>query len=103
MGVIAVQGIVAEANGLPFVQFQQLDEQDQQTWHMQLTPLDAREFALKTVEASMNAVYDAALVSWAKETYPEDPNMGAKMLMIIREFRSDIWGLPSQPKDWRHD
>lgn len=99
--MIEVQGIVSNEKGLPFVQFRQLNDDGELEFHLQLTPLDAREFALKTVEASMNAVYDAALVAWAKEIHPDDPDFGPKMLMIIRQYRSDIWGLPSQPEDWR--
>jgi hypothetical protein len=105
MGRLNVQGIVSAENGLPFVQFRHVDDEDNPTevsgW--QSTPAEAREMAQQVVEASMNAVYDAALVSWAKVTWPDDPNMGWQLLDLIRRYRADTWGLPDQPKDWRND
>jgi hypothetical protein len=101
MGRLEVQGIVAAANGLPFVQCRQLDDNDNLESQFQFSPAEARDVAQNLIEASFNAVYDAALISWAKEMSPEDPDMGPRMVMIIREFRADKWGLPDQPKDWR--
>ena len=49
----------------------------------------------------MNAVYDAALNLWAKETWPDNPMMGARLLALVRDHRADHWGLPDQPDDWR--
>lgn len=101
MGRLEVQGIVSVENGLPFVQCRQLDDEDNLEAQWQVTPADAREMAQKMVEASMNAVYDAAIVAWAKEAWPNDDEMGTRMLMLIRQYRADIWGLPDRPKDWR--
>ena len=103
MGRLEVQGIVSVENGLPLVQFRQLDDEGNAVTGWQASPAEAREMAQQVVEASMNAVYDAALISWAKETWPNDPNMGPRMVSLIREFRADTWGLPDQPKDWRND
>ena len=101
MGRIEIQGIVSTENGLPFVQFRSLDDTGEVLSRWQLSPAEAREMAQNTIEASMNAVYDAAVIAWAKETWPEDKEMGARMLMLIREFRADKWGLPDNPEDWR--
>jgi hypothetical protein len=101
MGRLETQGIVAVADGLPYVQFRQLDDEDNIVAQWQMTPAEAREHAEKTVESSMNAVYDAALIAWAKEFAPDQPDMGPRMVMIIRQYRADIWGLPDQPEDWR--
>lgn len=103
MGRLEVQGIVSVENGLPLVQFRQLDDEGNIQAGWQASPAEAREMAQQVVEASMNAVYDAALISWAKEAWPDDPNMGPRMVSLIREFRADTWGLPDQPKDWRND
>lgn len=101
MGRLEVQGIVSAKTGEPLIQFRQLDDDgaEQATW--QASPLEAREMAQQVVEAAMNAVYDAAIVAWAKNTWPDDEIMGPRMLVLIREFRADSWGLPDQPEDWR--
>jgi hypothetical protein len=101
MGRFEVQGIVSSKNGLPMVQCRQLDDEGSLEFMMQVTPAEARDMAQHLVEASMNAVYDAALIAWAKEVAPDDDDMGPRMVMIIRQFRADIWGLPDQPEDWR--
>jgi hypothetical protein len=101
MGRFEVQGIVSVKDGLPYVQFRQLDDNDKLEFGFQTTPAEAREMSQQIVEASMNAVYDAAITAWAKDVWPEDDQMGAKMLMLIRDYRADAWGLPDQPKDWR--
>ena len=99
-GRLEVQGIVSAKTGEPLVQFRQLvDGQPPVEW--QASVADAREMAQQVVEAAMNATYDAAIVAWANETWPDDPEMGARMLMLIRDYRADAWGLPDQPKDWR--
>jgi hypothetical protein len=103
MGMLEVQGIVAGEDGLPYVQFRQLDDEGNIEARWQNTPAEAREVAQKIVEASMNAVYDAALIAWARQTYPEDKLMGLRLVGLIRDFRADIWGLADQPKDWRND
>lgn len=101
MGHLEVQGIVSAQTGEPLVQFRQLDDDGELQAGWQAVPVDAREMAQQIVEAAMNAVYDAALWTWAKEIWPDDPEMGWRMLDLIRRYRADIWGLPDQPKDWR--
>jgi hypothetical protein len=101
MGRLEVQGIVSAKTGEPLVQFRQLDDDGKVEAEWQTLPVEAREMAQQVVEAAMNAVYDAALVAWAKETWPDDPVMGPRMLALIREYRADTWGLPDQPDDWR--
>jgi hypothetical protein len=101
MGRLEVQGIVAAATGQPVVQFRQLGDDGAVQAEWQASPAEAREMAQQVVEASMNAVYDAALWLWAKDTWPDDPMMGARMLQLIRDHRADAWGLPDQPDDWR--
>jgi hypothetical protein len=101
MARLEVQGIVAAANGLPFVQCRQLNDEGELESQFQFSPAEARDVAQNLIEASFNAVYDAALIAWAKEMSPEDEEMGPRMVMIIREFRADKWGLPDQPEDWR--
>jgi len=100
-GRLEVQGIVSASTGLPFVQFRQVED-GQAVAQWQASPAEAREMAQQVVEAAMNAVYDAAIVAWAKETWPEDGEaMAGRMLMLIRDHRADAWGLPDQPEDWR--
>jgi hypothetical protein len=97
---LEVQGIVSVKTGKPLVQFRQvMDGKAVAEW--QASPVEARKMAQMVVEAAMNAVYDAAINSWANETWPDDPMMGARMLNLIRDYRADTWGLPDQPKDWR--
>lgn len=103
MGRLEVQGIVAMADGLPYVQCRELDDDDVVIAQWQATPAEARDMAQQLVEASMNAVYDAALISWAKTVAPEDKDMGPRMVGLIREFRADAWGLPDRPEDWRKE
>lgn len=101
MGRLELQGIVAGEEALPFVQFRQLDDDGNVEAQWQMTPAEAREHAQKVVEASMNAVYDAAMTAWAKEAWPDNPDVWASLLILIRKYRADIWGLPDQPEDWR--
>lgn len=98
---LEVQGIVSTQKGLPYVQMRFLDDDGNHIANLQLAPVEAREMAQRIIEASMNAVYDAALVGFAKHEWPNDPDMGPGLLVMIREYRSDIWGLPDQPEDWR--
>jgi hypothetical protein len=101
MGRLEVQGVVSAATGEPLVQFRQLADDDTVEAEWQAGVLEAREMAQQVVEAAMNATYDAAMVAWANETWPDDPDMGARLLMLIRDFRADAWGLPDRPEDWR--
>jgi hypothetical protein len=102
MGRLEVQGIVSFKTGEPIIQFRQLDDNGVEQAMWQAPPVDAREMAQQIVEASMNAVYDAAIVSWAKTTWPDDwEDIAGKMLTLIRHYRADAWGLPDQPDDWR--
>jgi hypothetical protein len=102
MGVFEVQGVVSSETGLPLVQFRQLDEEDKLVMGFQVDPVEARDLAQNIQEAATNAIYEAALLSWAKE---RDPNggeaMGAMMIDAVRRHRADKWGLPSRPEDWR--
>jgi hypothetical protein len=100
MGRLEVQGIVSSKTDEPLVQFRQLDDDGKLVVGWQTSVGEAREMAQQVVEAAMNATYDAAIVAWAKETWPDDPNMGGRMLMLIRDYRADAWGLPDQPDDW---
>lgn len=99
MNRIEVQGIVSVQNGQPIVQFRHLEDGELVVgW--QVGPHEAREMAQQIQEAATNAVYDAAIMLWASETWPDDPVMGARMLQMIRTHRADAWGLPDQPDDW---
>jgi hypothetical protein len=100
-GRLEVQGIVSRATGEPMVQFRQVtDGEVVAEWQAGVS--DAREMAQQIVEAAMNATYDAALVSWAGEMWPEDAErMRAALLLAVRKHRADTWGLPDSPEDWR--
>lgn len=102
MGRFEVQGIVSSQTGEPLVQLRQLDDDDNLEFGFQIPPGDAREIAQNIQEAAANAVYEAALIGWAKDRDPEQGEaMGAHMIDAVRRFRADRWGLPDQPKDWR--
>ena len=102
MGRLEVQGIVSAKTGEPFVQFRQLDDDDKLEAQWQASPAEAREMAQQVVEAASNAVYDAALIAWAKDNDPDDgERLGAQLVDTIRRFRADAWGLPDRPEDWR--
>jgi len=100
-GRLEVQGIVSAKTGEPVVQFMQREDgKVVAEWQSSVT--DAREMAQQIVEAAMNATYDAALIDWAKQAWPDDwQRMAAGLLTAIRTFRADTWGLPDQPEDWR--
>jgi hypothetical protein len=100
MGRLEVQGIVSHKTGEPLVQIRQLDDDGKEEYGFQVGIIEAREMAHNFLEAAFNAVYDAAIIAWAKETWPDDELMGARMLMLIRDYRADHWGLPDQPQDW---
>jgi hypothetical protein len=105
MGRLEVQGIVSFETGLPLVQFRQLDDEGNMESGWQSAPHEAREMAQQILEAAMNAIYDAAIVTWAHELAPtkeEGDEIAGKMLILIRQHRADIWGLPDQPEDWRN-
>lgn len=102
MSRFEIQGIVAAANGNPFVQVRALDDNDEEEFKMQLEPADAREIAQNLQEAATNAIYEAAILAWAKEKDPEDGEViGITIVDGIRQFRADKWGLPDRPDDWR--
>ena len=66
-GRLEVQGIVSVKDGMPRVQFRQIEDGEiKAEW--QADVLEAREMAQQILEAAMNATYDAALVSWCKAT-----------------------------------
>jgi hypothetical protein len=101
MNAFEVQGIVSAVNGAPMVQFF-LQLEDGVEARFQAPPLEAREIAQSIHEAASNAVCEAAIVAWAKERDSENGEaMGAHLIDAIRRFRSDHWGLPGRPEDWR--
>jgi hypothetical protein len=100
MGRFEVQGIVSAKTNEPLIQFRQIDDEGNEQYGFQITPDEARELAQTIIEASANAVYDAALVAWANDMDPENQEMGFHMVTLIRRYRADRWGLPDQPKDW---
>jgi hypothetical protein len=101
MGRFEVQGIVSMKTGQPLVQMRQVDDNGVEESRFQVSPIEAREIAQNILEATFNSVYDAALIAWAKEAFPEDEMMGAAMVDLIRKYRADKWGLPDRPEDWR--
>jgi len=102
MGRLEVQGIVSVKTSEPLVQFRQLEDDGKLVVGWQTGVLEAREMAQQVVEAASNAVYDAAIVAWAKENWPDEwQDISAKMLTMMRRYRADAWGLPDQPEDWR--
>lgn len=103
MARLEVQGIVSSQTGMPLVQLRQFNDDGIEEVGFQLSPDQAREVAHNILEAATNAIYDAALILWANETWPEDELMGARMVALIRDHRADHWGLPDQPKDWTKD
>lgn len=96
---LEIQGIVSASNTQPLVEVRQLDDNDKELVKFQLPVMEAREVAQTINEAATNAVYEAALISWAVETGNLD--MGINLIDIIRKFRADHWGLPDKPEDWR--
>ena len=102
MGRFEVQGIVSTKAGLPFVQLRQLRDDGTTEAGFQVSPAEARDIAQNILEAANNAVYDAALIAWAKEAGLNDNDAGS-MVSMIRQFRADKWGLPDRPEDWRND
>lgn len=103
MGRLEIQGIVSSKTGEPLVQFRQLSDEGELLVGWQSGVLEAREMAQQVVEAAMNAVYDASIVAWAKEGFPDEwEDVSAKMLTVIRRYRADAWGLPDMPEDWRN-
>jgi hypothetical protein len=103
MSRFEVQGIVSAESGLPFVQLRQVNDDGIVEAGFQVSPSDAREVAQNILEAANNAVYDAALIAWAKETFPDSDQAGPFMVDAIRKFRADKWGLPDRPEDWKNE
>jgi hypothetical protein len=99
MGRLEVQGIVSAQTGEPLVQLRQLSDNDEEEVRIQVSATDAREIAQNLQEAATNAIYDAALIAWGKET--DDPTMGVMLVDLVRRYRADKWGLPDRPEDWR--
>jgi hypothetical protein len=101
MGAFEVQGIVSAASGEPIVQFF-LELEGEQQARFQVSPMEARDLAQTINEAATNAIYEAALLAWAKERDPENGElMAIHLIDSVRRFRSDKWGLPGRPEDWR--
>jgi hypothetical protein len=102
MGSFDVQGVVSSETGEPLVQFRIEDENGEELYGFQVAPQDAREIAQNILEGTANAIYDAALIAWAKDRDPEDGElMGIHLVDSVRRFRADRWGLPDKPEDWR--
>jgi hypothetical protein len=103
MGRLEIQGIVSHKDGLPRVQFRQLDDKGKLEAGWESEIIEAREMAQQILEAVMNAIYDASIVTWVKEMDPANwEETSAKILTMIRTHRADRWGLPDQPEDWRN-
>jgi hypothetical protein len=104
MSELEGQGIVSFVNGSPLVQVRQVDDEGNVVYGFQVHPDAAREMAQNFIEAAANAVYEAALFAWLKETFPEDgETMAARMISGIRDYRADRWGLPTRPENWCTD
>lgn len=104
MGRFEVQGVVSSKTGEPLVQLRQVDDDDVEEAGFQVSPMEAREIAHNILEAAANAVYEAALLSWAKEKDPDNgDNVGVMLIDGVRRHRSDKWGLPDRPEDWSKD
>jgi hypothetical protein len=99
MSRLEVQGIVSARTGEPMVQFRQVADDGTEEFGWQQSVVEAREHAHNVLEATFNAVYDAALISWSKEN--GDENMGIMLVDQTRRWRADHWGLPDKPEDWR--
>lgn len=99
MARFEVQGIVSAQTGKPLVQCRQFDDDDNEEARFQFEIIEAREVAQNLIEATFNAVYDAALITWAKEHNSEE--MGMALVDAVRRYRADHWGLPDRPEDWR--
>lgn len=101
MGSFEVQGVVSSEDGMPYIQMRQVDAEENLKFGFQVSPMEAREIAQSILEAAANAIYEAALVSWAKERDPKDGEVMAIMMVDgIRKHRADRWGLPDKPSDW---
>jgi hypothetical protein len=102
MGRFEVQGIVSAKDKQPYVQLRQLDEKGFEEAGFQVSPMEAREIAQNILEAATNAIYEAAIMSWAIERDPKDGEViGIQVIDAIRRHRADRWGLPDRPQDWR--
>lgn len=102
MSRFEVQGVVSAETGMPLVQLRQLDDNDEEVIGFQVEPADAREIAQNIQEAATNAIYEAAILSWAKERDSENGEvMGVMIIDAVRRHRADKWGLPDRPEDWR--
>lgn len=86
-GAIEVFGAVG-MHGQPFVQFNWGGEVGQ------ITVEQARQHALLILEASQNAVTDAALAGFAKDELKLDMPGVAGIIDGMRLYRSDRWGQP---------
>jgi len=104
MAVFEVQGIVSSNDGQPYVQVRSVEDDGTESAGFQFPVLEAREVAQNIIEAAANATYEAALIAWAKDRDPVNGEaMGIMMVDAVRRYRSDKWGLPSMPVDWRND
>lgn len=99
MASVEIQGVVSAETTEPLVQFRFLDDEGEVVYGMQIPPMEARDLAGKMFEAASNAVYDAALITFAKGR--GNIGMGIFLVDMVRKHRADHWGLPSTPEDWR--
>jgi hypothetical protein len=99
MGVFEVVGVVSGSTGEPLVQISISTGEDKVGF--QIPASDARTIAQDIQEAATNAVYESALLEWAKDRDPTDGEaLGAHLIDSVRRFRADRWGLPDKPDDW---
>lgn len=95
--LLSVQGIVSSDKGAPFVQLKWPEDTDGH----QMTPDEAREFASLVMEAAANATYEAAMVQWLMEELHLSEEAAGRAIGAMRIWRSDKWGQPTIPEDWR--
>jgi hypothetical protein len=99
---IEVQGIVGgnPVEPKPLVQIRFV--RDGETIAMgQFDPDDARGHAQLVVEAAANATYETAMFQWLTDEMKLPHEKAASALEAMRIWRSDRWGQPTIPEDWR--
>lgn len=100
MSKIEVQGVVSVNGTQPLVQIRVVDDEGVEEKGFQLIPTEARDLAHTIIEAAANAIYEAAIIQWAKEKdHDEGEMIGISIIEGLRGYRADHWGLPS-PEDW---
>lgn len=67
----------------------------------QFSPDDARAHAQLVAEAATNAVYETGMFQWLVEELGIDHARAGQAIEAMRIWRSDKWGQPTIPEDWR--